>query len=706
MNAPFTMRRRAAPRAGLDGRSFALHCAQNVFAGVDRRSSEATALAGWLAQHATGFGLSDEVLPGEGKVLWILGRGVSSEDWRTIELALTTASLTCSGRTMATATLWIAAFRRALELDSLATQILTLALHYVLDRRVEGLLDAMCECRGFPHRLGREPSVIGLLLRKPVAQIAVQLHGRAKLLTTGLLHIDRYGNLTVLDRLVELIRQEERPEVDCYGQLLGRTELQALSWSAFAHLGQEAEIAATVLQAAMVKRERGVNILLYGPPGTGKTSFAATLAERVCVRLRPVAEADEDGGEPSRFERLAGLRLAQRLSATGDTVLLFDEAEDLFVSRGWDGDEQMATSRVFIHRLLERVEVPVIWTANNIHALGPAVLRRMTMCLELRVPDLATRTRLWRSMGEAEGVMLQETDAARLARLVPAAPAVASAALRATRLAGGGADMTRVIVERVARAVYGRESPAPEQEPDRAYDPRLVNADCDLAQLADDLLRPGASRAVSFLLYGPPGAGKSAWVRHLASRMGMPVLHKRASDLLNMYVGGTEQNIAAAFAEAREAQAFLVFDEAESLLLERADATRSWEISQVNEMLTWMESHALPFACTTNLADRLDRASLRRFLVKLRFDWLTVAQARIAFRECYALSAPPGLDELRMLTPADFALVRRRAAVQDEADDPAELLHLLAAECRGRLGARQTVGFNYPAATPNGCRGG
>jgi len=73
--------------------------------------------------------------------------------------------------------------------------------------------------------------------------------------------------------------------------------------------------------------------------------------------------------------------------------------------------------------------------------------------------------------------------------------------------------------------------------------------------------------------------------------MGVPVLHKRASDLLNPFVGGTEQNIAGAFAEAREAQAFLVFDEADSLLLERADAVRSWEISQVNEMLTWMESH-------------------------------------------------------------------------------------------------------------------
>ncbi len=116
-------------------------------------------------------------------------------------------------------------------------------------------------------------------------------------------------------------------------------------------------------------------------------------------------------------------------------------------------------------------------------------------------------------------------------------------------------------------------------------------------------------------------------------------------------MGGTEQNIACAFAEAREAQAFLVFDEADSLLLERANAVRSWEISQVNEMLTWMEQHPLPFACTTNLADRLDRASLRRFLVKVRFEWLTPAQARLAFRRFFGLAPPAALDGCARLRP-------------------------------------------------------
>jgi transitional endoplasmic reticulum ATPase len=111
-----------------------------------------------------------------------------------------------------------------------------------------------------------------------------------------------------------------------------------------------------------------------------------------------------------------------------------------------------------------------------------------------------------------------------------------------------------------------------------------------------------------------------------------------------------------------------------------------------------MEGHELPFACTTNLAERLDRASLRRFLVKLRFDWLTAAQARLAFRQFFGSAAPAGLDDLRTLTPADFALVRRRAAVRGGEPDPAALLRLLKDECQGRVGARLPVGFGRPVA--------
>ena len=84
---------------------------------------------------------------------------------------------------------------------------------------------------------------------------------------------------------------------------------------------------------------------------------------------------------------------------------------------------------------------------------------------------------------------------------------------------------------------------------------------------------------------------------------------------------------------------FLVFDEADSLLADRPLRGTVWEVSQVNEMLTWMENHPLPFACTTNFAEHLDRATLRRFVFKVALDYLTPEQVDAAFQSFFAFAS-------------------------------------------------------------------
>jgi SpoVK/Ycf46/Vps4 family AAA+-type ATPase len=137
----------------------------------------------------------------------------------------------------------------------------------------------------------------------------------------------------------------------------------------------------------------------------------------------------------------------------------------------------------------------------------------------------------------------------------------------------------------------------------------------------------------------------------------------------------------------------LIFDEADSLLAERGLATRSWEVSQVNEMLTWMERHDLPFCCTTNLIERLDTAAMRRFLVKARFGFLAPAQCALAWRRAFGSAPPPGLAALDRLTPADFDLVKRAAEIGGHAGDPAALLAALEREQRAKPGASGPIGF-------------
>jgi hypothetical protein len=114
------------------------------------------------------------------------------------------------------------------------------------------------------------------------------------------------------------------------------------------------------------------------------------------------------------------------------------------------------------------------------------------------------------------------------------------------------------------------------------------------------------ARALSFCLSGPPGAGKSAYARYLAERLDLDVLEKRFSDLTSMWLRESEKAIAAAFEEAADLRAFLIIDEADSFLRDRLAAQHSWEITQVNEMLTQMERHPYPYACTTNAPELLD----------------------------------------------------------------------------------------------------
>ena len=167
---------------------------------------------------------------------------------------------------------------------------------------------------------------------------------------------------------------------------------------------------------------------------------------------------------------------------------------------------------------------------------------------------------------------------------------------------------------------------------------------------------------------------------------------KRASDLLSPFVGGTEANIAAAFGEAREAGSVLLFDEADSLLLDRTDAQRSWEISQVNELLTWMDRHPLPFIAATNYPQRLDPAALRRFVFKIELRALSEAAARRAFERFFGQPAPAGLGEVGGLTPGDFAVVKRQLRYR-EAAGPGEILALLEAETKAKPERVVKIGF-------------
>lgn len=159
-----------------------------------------------------------------------------------------------------------------------------------------------------------------------------------------------------------------------------------------------------------------------------------------------------------------------------------------------------------------------------------------------------------------------------------------------------------------------------------------------------------------------------AWARWLAEQLEQPLIVCRASDLLSPYLGESEQKIARAFEQASHNKAVLLIDEVDSFLQDRRAAQRSCEVSQVNEMLTQMEGFNGVFIASTNLMSQLDQAALRRFDLKIRFDYLKPKQALSLFTltcQQQGLPEPTATQQqtvhgMRHLSPRDFATVARQ----------------------------------------------
>jgi SpoVK/Ycf46/Vps4 family AAA+-type ATPase len=173
-----------------------------------------------------------------------------------------------------------------------------------------------------------------------------------------------------------------------------------------------------------------------------------------------------------------------------------------------------------------------------------------------------------------------------------------------------------------------------------------------------------------------------------------------------MWVGETEKNFAKMFEEARSERAVLLLDEADSFLQDRSNAQRSWEVTEVNEMLTQMEAFEGTFIASTNLIDKLDPAALRRFDLKVKFDYLRPEQAWVMFQDTackLGLGVDPvikgALDLLSVLTPGDFAAVIRQARLRHPGS-ARDLLERLEAECQVKPEfRRKPIGFLRRAST-------
>lgn len=534
-------------------------------------------------------------------------------------------------------------------------------------------------------------------------QIAQAISSRSNLVRAGLVTWDPSSTdrlpskLTCPSRLPRALLIDGAGPHEFLTQQCQLAPQTSLSLEDFSYLDREIRLIIRLVLEASRKRTVGVNLLLYGEPGTGKTELARLLAAATGMELWEVGCRDDDEGDVSSRERLGYLRFGQTVLSKGTKpLLLFDEAEDVFEYNmiPWLGINpgQKGHGKAWINQLLENNPVPTLWLSNRTEGIDSAHLRRFLYVLEVpRPPRSARRNILARELGPA-GVpsdWLEQISADE--RLVPGHIA------RARRLLdhlGGKLDPEEAkeaaeqgLVHTLRATGQGRHLKGQARSLTR-YRPEFLNADTDLGALTDGVTKVGAGR---LCFYGPPGTGKSAFARHLADKAGKPLIYRRASDLMSMWVGGTEKNIAQMFEEAEREGGAILLDEADGFLASRQGATKSWEITQVNEMLTQMESFDGLFMASTNLVDRLDFASLRRFDQKIHFGYMTPEQIRHMFLQVLSehqikltKSDQTKLEHLCSLsnvTPGDFAAIIRKARINLASISVSWWLQSLSCEC-------------------------
>ncbi|ESQ45737.1 hypothetical protein EUTSA_v10010134mg [Eutrema salsugineum] len=411
-------------------------------------------------------------------------------------------------------------------------------------------------------------------------------------------------------------------------------------------------------------------ILFHGPPGCGKTMLANALANEAGVPFYQISATEVVSGVSGASEE--NIReLFSKAYRTAPSIVFIDEIDAIGSKRE---DQQREMEKRIVAQLLTCMDGPgnkgdpdssagfvlVIGATNRPDALDPALRRsgRFECEIALSVPDEDARAEILSVV--AQKLCLEAPfDMKRIARLTPGfvgADLVGLAnkagriaiqrimdARRSEQLSGDSEDdiswLRRPWLEEELETLVVKMSDFEEAVklvqgsltregfstvPNVKWDD-VGGLDHLRRELRNYIVRPiknpeiykafGANLETGFLLYGPPGCGKTLVLKAVANEAGANFIYIKGAEMLNKYVGESERAIRNLFQRARTCSpCILFFDEVDALTPRRGKEGDSVVDRLSNQFLAELdggERRNVFVIGATNRPEAVDPAFLR-----------------------------------------------------------------------------------------------
>lgn len=552
--------------------------------------------------------------------------------------------------------------------------------------------------------------VLSTVLKCPSTQIEKALKPQGRLCESGLLSSNNSikenlkEKISVMSGTISALIRPANSIHDLLSYVGTPLSTCKLSLESYSHHQQDIELIQNHLKKSIKVRAKGVNILLHGASLVNKSEFARVVITNLGLEAFEVAQTAQSE-DKDEYPRLRAYTILQRLlSKTRKGLVLFDEVENV-LPQCYSWMKSSSSDKAKFNKILADNPVPTIWVSRDVSQIDRAFIHKFDIVLEVRQPPRSVRKAILSEKMTGLPVSKQWLD--RIASDTTVSAAMSDRMVKVIRSANA-ADPIQIehhfdrLIEEHHNVIGERDLsyyPFPDE-----YRLDWLNTVTDMEALCQGLQRSKRGR---ILLYGPPGCGKTAFAHHLAKTTDRPLLLKRASDIISAYIGETEKNLRNMFCEAKQDDAILLLDEADSFLQDRRFAQRSWELTQVNELLTQMENFQGVFICATNFMEHLDAAAIRRFSFKIKFDYLTKNQAETIFKETLLnlnSEAPDQVSWRRIeqrligmnkLTPGDFTSIADQFNLLAKQANAEELLAELRQSFEIKDGGRNfRIGFS------------